>query len=155
MILWRVSKHAALDGTGSLLVAGRWHSKGRRVVYCSQNPSTCLLEALVHVEIDAEDLPEHFQLLQIKVSDRVAVERLAASSLPRGWQQDIAATQAIGDKWLESNRSLLLEVPSVLVPETWNVLINPSHRQARFLKIARIYRHPFDSRLLQGQSRNR
>lgn len=154
MILWRVSKHATLDGAGSLLVAGRWHGKGHRVVYCSQNPSTCLLEALVHIEIDAEDLPEHFQMLQIKVSRRVAVERIAASSLPRGWQQDIAVTRAIGDKWLDSNRSLLLEVPSVLVPETWNVLINPNHRQARFLKIVKTYRHPFDSRLLRGQSGN-
>ncbi|HUY80991.1 MAG TPA: RES family NAD+ phosphorylase [Acidobacteriaceae bacterium] len=147
MILWRIGKHAALDGAGGLLVAGRWHSRGHPVVYCSLNPATCLLETLVHVEIDAEDRPDQFQLLQIRVPNRIVPERLALASLPRNWEKDLAATQAIGDKWLASRRSLLLEVPSVLAPETWNVLINPAHKQARLLKLKKIYQHPFDKRL--------
>jgi RES domain-containing protein len=147
LILWRIGKHASLDGAGGLLVAGRWHSRGRPVVYSSLNPATCLLETLVHIEIDAEDRPDHFHLLQIKVPNRIAPERLPLSSLHRNWEKDLAVTQAIGDKWLASGRSLLLEVPSVLAPETWNVLINPSHKQARLLKITKTYQHPFDSRL--------
>lgn len=146
MILWRISRHAALDGAGGLLVVGRWHTRGRPVIYSSRNPATCLLEALVHMEIDAEDRPDHFEIFEIKAPDRVASEQRTASSLPRGWRQDIAMTQAVGDEWLASHRSLLLEVPSALVPETWNVLINPAHKQARMLKIVRVYSHPFDQR---------
>lgn len=101
------------------------------------------------MEIDLEDRPDHFQIFQIGVPNRVVVERLDAASLPNGWRQNIDATQAIGDEWLASNRSLLLEVPSVLVPETWNVLINPSHRPARKLKIIQVYRHPSDQRFIQ------
>ena len=54
MILWRISNYPNLDGTGGLYVSGRWHSKGHPVVYCTLNPSTSLLEILVHMEIDAE-----------------------------------------------------------------------------------------------------
>lgn len=98
------------------------------------------------MEIDAEDRPDHFQIVQIKVPDRIASEQLANASLPHGWRRDISITQSIGDEWLSSNRSLLLEVPSALVPETWNVLINPSHKQARMLKVIKVYKHPFDQR---------
>jgi len=148
LILWRIGKYASLDGSGGLLVAGRWHSRGHLIVYCSLNPATCLLETLVHIEIDAEDRPDHFQLMQIRVPGRIEPEHLALSPLPRNWQKDLAVTQAIGDRWLASKRSLLLQVPSVLAPETWNVLVNPVHKQARLLKVTKIYQHPFDSRLL-------
>jgi RES domain-containing protein len=67
--------------------------------------------------------------------------------LSPNWPEDLNATQAIGDRWLSERRSLLLQVPSVLVPETWNVLLNPQHSEANLLKITVTYEHPFDSRL--------
>ena len=144
MILWRVSNYATLDGTGGLLVSGRWHTKGRPVVYCTLNPSTALLETLVHMEIDSEDRPERFQVLKIEGPDTVSQERIKA--LPSDWADDLGVTQSLGDKWLSEERSLLLAVPSVLVPETWNVLMNPRHLEANQLKIALTYDHAFDVR---------
>jgi RES domain-containing protein len=117
------------------------------VLYCALNPATALLEILVHMEIDPEDRPERFQVLKIEGPDAVSVERLDAAALPEDWGENPTATQAIGDDWLASARSLLLEVPSVLAPETWNVLVNPAHPEAGQLKIARVYQHPFDTRL--------
>jgi RES domain-containing protein len=147
VILWRVSNYATLDGVGGLYVSGRWHSRGQRVVYCTQNPSTALLEILVHMEIDSEDRPEYFQVLKIEGPDTLSSERIAISELPPEWKNDIALTQSIGDRWLSENHSLLLEVPSVLVPETWNVLINPLHSEAGLLTIKAAYEHAFDARL--------
>ena len=144
MILWRVSNYATLDGTGGLLVSGRWHTKGRPVVYCTLNPSTALLETLVHMEIDSEDRPERFQVLKIEGPDTVSQERIKA--LPSDWADDLGVTQSLGDQWLSEERSLLLAVPSVLVPETWNVLMNPRHMEANQLKIALTYDHAFDVR---------
>ncbi len=146
MILWRVSNYATLDGVGGLYVSGRWHTKGHPVVYCSLNPATALLETLVHMEIDSEDRPERFQIVRIEGPDTLSLERLNASALPANWADDITVTQSFGDGWLSDGRSLLLEVPSVLVPETWNVLVNPRHAEARLLSIAAIYEHAFDSR---------
>ncbi len=147
MTLWRVSNYASLDDSGGLFVSGRWHSKGRPVVYCSQNPATALLETLVHLEIDAEDRPEFFKLLKITAPDSISIAIQDLSGMSIGWVDDIHVTQDAGDSWLASRRSALLQVPSVLVPETWNVLINPVHPDAQLMKIQTIYEHPFDKRL--------
>ena len=149
MILWRISNYATMDGAGGLYVSGRWHTKGHPVVYCTSNPSTALLEILVHMSIDSEDIPERFQVLKIEGPDTVSRDRLDGDELPPNWADDIAGTQSIGDRWLSEKRSLLLEVPSVLVPETWNVLVNPQHPDFKLLKIVAVYDHPFDLRFLK------
>ena len=147
MILWRVSNYATLDGMGGLYVSGRWHTKGHPVVYCTLNPATALLEILVHMEIDAEDRPERFQMLRIEGPDTLSVEEIKPGALPSNWVEDIAFTQNVGDGWLSEAGSLLLRVPSVIVPETWNVLVNPQHAEASLLKVTMRYEHPFDARL--------
>ena len=146
MFLWRISNYANLDGTGGLAVSGRWHTKGHPILYCAISPSTALLETLVHMEIDAEDHPERFQVLKISAPKSLSRKRITPSSLSPDWRTNLIATQSIGDKWLHSAHSLLLEVPSVLVPETWNVLINLLHPQVSRLSISEIYHHPFDLR---------
>lgn len=148
MILWRIGNYTTLDGAGGLYVSGRWHSKGHPVLYCTLSPSTALLETLVHMEIDTEDRPERFQVIKIEGPDTLSREPVDSASLPAGWSANLLQTQAIGDRWLAEGRSLLLEVPSVLAPETWNVIVNPLHRQFRHLRITALYQHPFDARLL-------
>lgn len=148
MVLWRISNYESLDGTGGLYVAGRWHTKGRPILYCTLNPSTALLEILVHIEIDSEDQPDHFQVLRIEGPDSLSLETITVDSLPQNWAEDLNVTQTVGDRWLAEKRSLLLKVPSVLVPETWNVLVNPQHSESGLLKITRVYKHPLHARLL-------
>lgn len=147
--LWRVSNYASLEGTGGLYVSGRWHTKGHPVVYCSEDPSTALLETLVHIEIDSEDRPETFQVLKIESSGQVSIEQVDIATLGADWRDDLARTRRAGDEWLQSARSLLLEVPSVLVPERRNYLINPAHPEMKKLRITARYSHPFDQRFLR------
>ena len=147
MVLWRVSNCRTLDGVGGLYVSGRWHTKGHPIVYCTLNPATALLEILVHMEIDSEDRPERFQVLRIEGPDALSIEETEPDALPSNWVEDIVSTQSMGDLWLYERRSLLLKVPSVLVPETWNVLVNPQHAEANLLKVTTTYEQPFDARL--------
>jgi RES domain-containing protein len=147
MIVWRISNYETLDGVGGLLVSARWHTKGHPVVYCTLNPATALLETLVHTEIDSEDRPERFQVLRIEGPDPLSIEKIEGDSLSPNWAEDMNVTQAIGDRWLSEKRSLLLQVSSVHVPETWNVLLNPQHTEANLLKITATYEHTFDARL--------
>jgi RES domain-containing protein len=111
------------------------------------NPATALLETLVHMEIDAEDRPERFQMLRVEGPDTLSLEEIKPDALPSNWVEDIALTQNVGDGWLSETGSLLLKVPSALVPETWNVLVNPRHGEANLLKVTMRYEHPFDARL--------
>lgn len=144
MHLWRISNYADLDGIGGLKAAGRWHSKGRPIVYTSEHPAGALSEMLVH--LDRADFPDNFQLLKIRVPDGLEFER---ARVPRtGWKSGVDTTRRIGDRWLITNKSLLLRVPSVIVPEAYNVLINPLHRDITKLKIIGKRMVPLDERLI-------
>jgi RES domain-containing protein len=145
MILWRASNHASLDGAGGLRASGRWHNRGQRIVYCAPNPATALLEILVHAEIDIQDIPVTIRYLEIEAPDTITIESLDVSA-GAGWQQE--KSRRAGDEWLSSKRSALLRVPSVIVPATWNVLINPAHLESGHIRIVRTHRHAFDRRLL-------
>lgn len=148
MTLWRVSNHAVLDGTGGLQAAGRWHSRGRRIVYCSESAAAALLETLVHAEIDIEDVPVAFRYLEIRVSGSVKARTVSRNNLGRRWQKDVHRTRRIGDEWLRSGSTAILRVPSVIAPETWNYLINPAHPKSVAIRIVKIHSYGVDRRLL-------
>ena len=128
MVLWRISNHLSLAGAGALRASGRWHTRGRRIVYGAENPAAALLEILVHFEIEIRDLPAHYRLLKIQAPDDVNAEHASADEMPHDWRENIEVTRAIGDAWLANGSAAMLRVPSVLVPETCNVLLNPAHR---------------------------
>ncbi|MCC6342852.1 MAG: RES family NAD+ phosphorylase [Bryobacterales bacterium] len=148
MTLWRVSKHASLDGGGGLRAPGRWHTRGHRIVYCAPNPAAALLEVLVHAEIDIEDIPVSLRYLEVDAPDSISMERAGAEALPGNWRLDQEITRAAGDEWLRSGRTALLRVPSVIVPATWNILINPRHPESAQIRIIRRHEHRVDPRLL-------
>lgn len=149
MVLWRVSNHLSLDGDGALRASGRWHTRGRRIVYCAQAPATALLETLVHFEIEVRDLPARCRLLRIEAPEDAAVESVRSDHLPTDWAARFDVTRAIGDEWLAEARSALLLVPSAVVPETLNVLLNPAHRDADRMVITHVSDHVIDPRLLE------
>lgn len=138
----------SLDGGGGLRVSQRWHTRGRPVVYCAPNPATALLEVLVHLEIDIEDLPTHYRFLKIDAPETTTIEHVQRTALPSDWLENPSATRRIGDTWLHSQRAALLGVPCVLVPETYNLLLNPLHPDATHVRIVDVIEYPLDARLL-------
>jgi RES domain-containing protein len=142
MILWRISSFATLDGLGGLRFSARWHTEGRRIVYTADHPASALLELLVHT--DRALLPKTYQLLKIEVQGKIKVQRVVP---PRGWSEKHSVTRNIGDRWLQDNKSLLLEVPSAILPDVFHTLINPVHPDAQFLKIIAVQHVPLDTRL--------
>lgn len=148
MLLWRISNYADLSGMGGVRFPGRWHGKGRPIFYTAEHPAGALTEFLVH--IDLEDIPRHFQLLTIEAPDTPPLPAVNPDDLPSGWTSNLAATRVIGDRWLRAGESLLLRVPSVLVPGAFNVLINPEHQDASDLKLLKAEKVPLDSRLARS-----
>ena len=148
MFLWRISNHLSLAGEGGLRASGRWHTRGRRIVYCAESPAAALLETLVHLEIPVQDLPVRYRLLKLEAADDLAMERVRLEDLREDWIQSVDASRAVGDRWLEAGRALFLRVPSALVPETFNVLLNPAHREAPGVAVVAVGEHVIDPRLL-------
>jgi RES domain-containing protein len=151
MTLWRISNHAALDGRGGLIASARWHTQGRRTVYLAGNPASALLEVLVYLEVSDATIPDAFQLLKIGIPEDVSVERLG--KLDEDWADDLRVTRAIGDRWLAANRSALLAVPSAIVPETENWLLNPLHPDAGRVALQWRRRFPYGGRLFKSGKR--
>jgi RES domain-containing protein len=146
--LWRVSNHITLDGSGGKKSGARWHSIGNRIVYLADSPMAAIVETLVHMDIDSEDTPDFYTLLNVSAPGDLAVWPLA---LPDGadWKQDLALTRRIGDTWLSTLETAVARVPSVIAPRTWNYLLNPLHPEAAQLQIAEVIRERFDSRLFR------
>lgn len=145
MLLWRISNYADLSGAGGLRHSARWHTKGRPIVYTAEHPAGALSEFLVH--LDWADIPKMFQLVTVDVDDSVTAEHIEPRRLPKGWTAEIGISRTIGDEWLARCSSLLLRVPSVLVPGAFNMLINPSHPDAHKMRIAKSEKVPLDRRL--------
>jgi RES domain-containing protein len=136
--LWRVVKRAhaatAFDGRAAARFGGRWNSPGRRAVYASATKSLAVLEILVHLDV-GRPLPR-FVAFGFEVDARL-VETLAPGRLPRSWRtvEGMRLTQRLGDEWLAAGRMLALAVPSTIVPEESNYVLNPAHPAFAKLKI--------------------
>jgi RES domain-containing protein len=138
--LWRVVKRAhaatAFDGKAAERFGGRWNSPGRRAVYASATKSLALLEILVHLDV-GRPLPR-FVAFAFGIDDGL-VDRVPAASLSRNWRsaRGLLTTQRLGDEWLDARRGLALAVPSAIVPEESNYLLNPTHPAFGRLKFGR------------------
>lgn len=148
MKLWRISNHADLQGVGGLRAGARRHNRGRPIVYLAESPPGALIEILVHQEIASPAaLPGRYRLLTVAVEDGVVP--LDAPPLPSGWWDRTETTRALGDTWLANGQSALLRVPSAIMPDVYNVLLNPLHPDAGKLRITDVQDVPFDARLFK------
>jgi RES domain-containing protein len=149
---WRITKarHAAtaFSGMGAKANAGRWNGLGVAVVYCAGSMSLALLEMLVHLE--ALELMKRYVSFEITFDDSL-VTAIDRTRLPRNWRSSPipASVQARGDQWVADSASAVLRVPSAIVPNEWNFLLNPAHPD--FVKVAVGSRQPikFDPRLIK------
>jgi RES domain-containing protein len=135
----------AFDGEGARLFGGRWHSSGCAVVYTSATTSLGLLEQLVHSE---KRLRPFYLSIPVTFDDDL-VETIDASRLPTSWTAypPPFELQRIGNEWVESMRSCVLEVPSVIVPHESNYVLNPKHPEMASLEIGGPIDLEIDSRL--------
>ena len=147
---WRVVKREfaanAFDGEGARLFGGRWHSSGRAVVYTSATTSLGLLEQLVHSE---KRLRPFYLAIPVAFGADL-VEVIDVFRLPTSWTAFPLPfeLQRIGNEWVDSMRSCILEVPSVIVPHESNFILNPKHPDFALLEIGEPLGLDIDQRLV-------
>jgi RES domain-containing protein len=146
VIVWRFSQHEWLDGRGGLTASARWHTRGHEILYCASNPATALLEILVHSQVGEPAALSRHRFIKIEVPDEIARQEVEEAQLPPDWLRRIAVTRAWGDRWLREGQGALLLVPCVLVPETYDVLINPRYVDASKIQRLSVFPYPLDSR---------
>lgn len=148
------TKHARswFDGEGAFQFGGRWNSRGTRILYSANSLSLAALEMLVHLNSEELLLSYSFATLTFEESQVMPVGDFR--KLPRNWSSSPPPTaiQGIGDAWAMSMGSLVLRVPTPILPGEFNYLINVAH--PRFNEIGRgkpqVFR--FDERLYNKRS---
>ena len=150
--VWRIVKPLrvfdAFSGEGARLFGGRWNSVGTPVVYTAESKALAALELLVHM--DDEHLMDEYLCIPVRFDSRL-VRNLNLKSLSESWRETPPShsTQSMGDTWVEETLSVVLAVPSVLIPGESNYLFNPRHPGFSKLKIGAPEPFEFDPRFLK------
>lgn len=129
--------------------AARWNSTGIFMIYAASNCSLACLENLVHRNGFGDDAD--YSLLTISFPESVSILEIDSKALPKGWK-DISENghllcRTIGDNWIRNQKSAVLLVPSAIIPNEKNVLINPNHPDFKKIKF-NVSPFEFDKRLL-------
>lgn len=145
--LWRISNHRSLNGEGGLHYSARWHTAGRPIVYLAASPAGAMIEVLVHLELQEHELPPAYTLLKVEAPSALAIEEIRIST--KDWQTNLSLSRTLGDEWLKTGKTALARVPSAILPNTFNYLLNPVHRDAKQVRIIGATKASFDPRLLR------
>lgn len=151
LTVWHLvaERHAAraFDGEGARLYGGRWNHPGIPVVYASATLSLAALELLVH--LDLEDAPEDRVAIAAVPSAGLEIEEVSAENLPAAWRSYPApeALKVLGTAWASESRSPVLRIPSVVIPEESNYLLNPRHPEFSRITLQDPAPFTFDRRL--------
>ena len=142
------SKHAATwyDGAGAFRYGGRWNSQGTRLLYASSTLSLAALEMLVN--LNAEDLLLGYSFARMEFENDIILSVEKFRRLPKNWADSPPSSeiQAIGDEWAVSLRSVALQVPSAVLPNESNFLININHPDFPQVRLGKVEAFKFDSR---------
>lgn len=146
---WRIDKPGrdAFSGEGARRFSGRWNSPGVAVVYLSEHQSLAALEIFVHLQ---PLLPQTKYLAYFVEWEEAQTEALSLKKLPSGWRNSPPgpATMQFGDQWVREARSVVLAVPSAILPGERNFLVNPAHPDFGKLRRRKAVAFAFDPRLL-------
>ena len=148
MIVYRITNSQFKDdisGNGAKIKGARWNLQGSSMLYTAENISLCILELLVHIGL--QDIQNFYHLLAISIPDGAAVTEISIGKLKANWLEDEDYTAFMGTEFLKNNANLVLKVPSAIIEEEHNLLINPYHADFKKIKIKKSKEFIFDQRL--------
>ena len=148
MIVYRITHSHFKDdisGNGAKTYGGRWNVPGLPALYTSEHISLCVLELLVNISLQESQINYH--LIQIQIPESAEMALVSTKKLKTNWQNDQMYTRFMGSEFLKNKQSLLLKVPSAVISEESNYLINPLHANFNKIQIIKSFPFKFDKRL--------
>ena len=138
-----------LSGKGAALSGNRWNSRGVEIIYTSESRALAMAEVMVHVTLAT--LPSDFIMLEIDVPDSFLIKKINVKQLPENWNSfpHQQKTQNFGDVFIRENKDLVLQVPSAVVQGDFNYLLNPFHKNFKYIKVVSSNDFPVDTRIFK------
>lgn len=147
MIVYRCTLDIHLDSTlageGAFRYGGRWNSKGVPAIYAAESRILAVLELVIRQPIDK--ICATYKILPIEVPDHFIEPKL-----PQKWKQDESITRKIGDNLLRNGENLLIKIPSALLANSFNYIINPRSPKISNVKLLQPEPILLDNRLLEA-----
>lgn len=156
MRVWRIVPKRrysqAFTGEGARLYGGRWNPPGIRIVYSSATLSLAALEFFVHMS--KETRPDDLVSISLEIPKNVHMEHVSESKLPSNWRAYPAMDELkeIGRKWIKNGVTAILTVPSAVIPQELNYLINPDHADFKKMKISKPVPFNLDERMFTAKT---
>jgi len=153
----QVYRIALAKYAGKLVASGnaaRWSSNDIEVIYTASSRSLACLENVVHRSQD-DLLMLEFVVLTIDCPDDIKIQTVSLNTLPANWAEydQLRITQQIGDNWVKESITAMLQVPSAIVNEEVNYLLNPNHPDFKHIKLIKTQPFTFDGRIKHGPSK--
>jgi len=149
--VWRLTRkqyaESAFSGEGARRYGGRFNSPGTPVVYTSESLSLALVETLTGLERYHQ--LRSYVFFRVRLPEEL-VSEVTETDLPAEWDRHPPPSQSqrIGDRWASREKSIALRVPSVVVPYSYNYLLNPSHASFEQVEVGSEESFPVDERLI-------
>lgn len=145
----RTHRDQAFAGIGGVHAHSRWTTRGRPVVFAAGSISLALLEFTVHYR--RRDWIPASVLIEAAVPAKIAIEEIDRRKLPKDWRGEDAPAELrkLGDAWLDAGNAAVLRVPSAIVPEEHNYLLNPAHRDFPKITVRAPVDYIIDGRLIR------
>jgi len=147
MLIYRI---ALAEFSEKLIASGnaaRWNSKDVKMIYTASSRSLACLENVVHRS--RFGLNQLFDVMIIDCPDSVNIKAISLNNLPTDWTDfnQMHATQQIGNEWIKKQESVAIKVPSSIIEEEFNYLLNPEHPDFKKIKLVKVVPFVFDQRI--------
>jgi len=115
--------------------AGRWNGSGRKVIYCAESIALAFLENMIRRQ--GVGFNQDFKTVILQIPEDVKMQKVSGKDLPDGWRKfsDYSKCQPIGNEWYDEGIYPILKVPSAVLPESFNYVINATHPDSKKIKI--------------------
>lgn len=147
MLVYRISLSKFANGLVASGRAARWNSNDVKVIYTANSRALACLENVVHRS--KLGLSFNFSVMEINIPDSLAITAVNLKDLPVNWDQfeNMHLMQKLGDNWIEEGKTAVLKVPSSIIHEEFNYLLNPNHPDFKKIKLERVKPFLFDDRI--------
>jgi RES domain-containing protein len=135
MLVYRIVHNIYSKNLFASGASGRWNSSGKKVIYSAESIPLAFLENMVRRQ--GVGFNHDFKIMIIEIPDKIAISEIDISKLETGWRDfnEYSKCQPLGDTWYNARETMVLKVPSAVLPESFNYVINTEHPDYALIKL--------------------
>jgi RES domain-containing protein len=135
MLVYRITLKPFSNRLFAPGLAGRWNGNGRKVIYCAESIALAFLENMIRRQ--GVGFNDDFKLMILEIPDELTIQTITPNGLPAGWRafRVYSTCQFLGNQWYDDGVVPILKVPSAVLPESFNFVLNALHPDFKMIKL--------------------